>query len=220
MSQPSSPADTDALLCQVSQGNDLALQQLLSQHRQRLRQMISMRMDPRLAARIDASDVVQETFMQAASQLPQDLLERPLPFYPWLRQLAWQRLQRLHHRHVTAQRRSVTREQAASMMLSDSSIVPLAQRIHRGATALSSPTPSAIASSVELQQRVRTALQELSEGDREILVLRFLEQLSPTEIAAVLDIAAGTVRVRQLRALQRLQTRLSVSDQNPLIQAD
>jgi RNA polymerase sigma-70 factor, ECF subfamily len=206
----SSQTDTDQLLRQVADGCTRAVDQLLARHRRQLRRMIGVRMDGRVAARVDASDVVQETLMEAARQLPEYLEQRPLPFYPWLRQIAWKRLERLHQRHVVAQRRSVTREQERPIMLSDRSLSPLARRLlSRGAT------PSRAAVNEEARQRVRQALEQLGERDREVLVLRFLEQMSAAEIAVVLAIPEGTVRVRQLRALQRLQSLLSDMNEEP-----
>ena len=86
---------------------------------------MSVRMDPRLAARFDPSDVVQEALLTASIQLPRHAQARGLPFYPWLRQLAWQRLVHLHNHHFTAQRRSVVRE--VGMQLSNDSVLKLAE---------------------------------------------------------------------------------------------
>src|ERR1700757_2715447 len=88
--------------------------ELLDRHRDRLRRMVAVRLDPRLAAGVDPSDVVQEALAKADAKLDRYLRERPLPFYPWLRQLAQERLIDLHRRHVQARRRSVTREEAAA----------------------------------------------------------------------------------------------------------
>jgi RNA polymerase sigma-70 factor, ECF subfamily len=144
------------LLRRVGDGSDDALQQLLARHRQRLRQMVAVRMDAPLAARVDASDVVQETLMEAARQLPDYVEQWPLPFYPWLRQIAWKRLERLHERHLAAQRRSVRREQEHGFMVSDNSLAPLAHRLlERG------PSPSRIVAGRETRRRVRSALEQL-----------------------------------------------------------
>src|SRR6516164_2048002 len=109
MSNPAAP-DTDELLEQVRRGDGSARQLLLGRHRQRLRRMIELRLDRRLAARIDPSDVVQETLAEANQKLLDFARRRPLPFYPWLRCLAWERLVQIHRRHIAAQRRSVRRE--------------------------------------------------------------------------------------------------------------
>jgi RNA polymerase sigma-70 factor, ECF subfamily len=84
---PASP-DTDELLNRTAHGDRAARDQLLVRHRQRLRQAVAYRLDRRLAARVDPSDVVQEVLAEAARKLPDYLRERPLPFYPWLRQMA------------------------------------------------------------------------------------------------------------------------------------
>ena len=81
--------DTDLLLDRAASGDSAARQQLLERHRRRLQKMISLRLDRRLAARVDPSDVVQEALADAGRKLDDYLRDRPLPFYPWLRQLAW-----------------------------------------------------------------------------------------------------------------------------------
>jgi RNA polymerase sigma-70 factor (ECF subfamily) len=194
--------DTDQLLDRAGQGDPSARQQLLIRHQQRLRDMVALRMDRRLAVRIDPSDVVQETLAEAVRQLSDYLRRRPLPFYPWLRQLAWERLVQLHRRHVRTQKRSVLREEHG-LPLSDQSALALADRLfHRGSS------PSARLHRQERRDRVQAALAQLAEPDREVLVLRHLEGLSTREIAAILGITEGAVYTRHLRALERLRTLL------------
>src|SRR2546423_14660260 len=85
-------SDTDALLKQLAAGNSQAADALLVRHRERLKKMVSCRMDPRLAARVSPSDVVQETMLTAAKDLKSFARQRPMPFYPWLRRLGGDRL--------------------------------------------------------------------------------------------------------------------------------
>ena len=191
---------TEELIERAGRGDALARQELLVRHQARLRQMIAVRMDRRLGARLDPSDVVQEVFADACQKLGNYLQERPLPFYPWLRQLAWERLVKLHQRHIRAQKRSTTREQRYDMALSDESAMALANRL-----LTSGSSPSRQAMRAELRHRVQAALAQLADRDREVLVMRYLEQLSTREIAAVLGIAEGAVKTRHLRALQRLR---------------
>jgi RNA polymerase sigma-70 factor (ECF subfamily) len=195
--------DTEQLIQRAGRGDPAARAQLLVRHQQRLRQMIAVRMDRRLAARIDPSDVVQETLADAVQQLSDYLRHPSLPFFPWLRQLAWERLIELHRRHVQAQRRSVRREERWAPPLPDESALELAGRlVARGSS------PSARLGRDELRRSVQAALARLAEHDREVLVLRHLEQLSTSEIAAVLGITEGAVYTRHLRALERLRTLL------------
>ena len=200
---PLSAPDTDELLRRTAQGDRQARHALLSRHRHRLKNMVALRLDRRLAARVDASDVVQEVLLEAAQGLDDYLRERPLPFYPWLRQLACDHLIDLHRRHLRAQKRSVKREVPLAPHLSDASAMQLADRM---LARQSSPSDRAIRR--ELRQRLQAALDRLDEQDREVLVLRHLEQLSTRETAAVLGIREGAVKTRHLRALERLRVLL------------
>ena len=194
-------ADTEELLDRAGNGDDAAGQELLRRHRDRLRRMVAVRFDRRLAARVDPSDVVQEALADAARKLPEYLKQRPLPFYPWLRRLAWERLVKLYQRHIAAEKRSVTRESPA--LLSDESALELVRWVFaRG------PSPSDLAMRAELSGRVHAALAQLSERDREVLVLRYLEQLATADIAAVLGATVGAIKVRHLRALERIRALL------------
>jgi RNA polymerase sigma-70 factor (ECF subfamily) len=162
--------------------------------------MVACRMDPRLAARFDPSDVVQESLAEADRRLDDYLRERPLPFYPWLRQLAWERLVEQHRRHLRASRRSVLREEAESPVLFSGSALELAERLLD-----SGQGPSAALQREELRERVRAALDALPEGDREVLTLRYLEQLKAREVGDVLGLSESAAKKRVLRALERLR---------------
>jgi RNA polymerase sigma-70 factor (ECF subfamily) len=134
----------------------------------------------------------------ADRRLPDYLRDRPLPLYPWLRQLACDQLAALGRRHIRAGNRSVTREEPAPV--TDASMQELAERlVARGSN------PSARVQRNERQARVQFALGRLSEHDREVLVLRHLEQLTTSEIAAILNISEAAVHSRHLRALRRLR---------------
>jgi RNA polymerase sigma-70 factor, ECF subfamily len=195
-------ADTEHLLEQAAAADGAAREQLLQRHRRRLGRMVAVRFDPRLAARVDPSDVVQETLAEASANLDRYLRERPLPFYPWLRQIAQRRLIELHRRHVQAGRRSVTRE-VGLPGLPDHSALALADRLFARAS-----SPSARLRRQERRDRVRAALAALPEQDREVLVLRILEALPTRDTAAVLGISEVAVRSRQVRALDRLKVLL------------
>jgi RNA polymerase sigma-70 factor (ECF subfamily) len=200
--------DTDQLLDRASRGDRDARHELLARHRDRLRVMVAARLDRRLAARLDASDVVQETLAEAARRLDDYLRERPLPFYPWLRHLAWERLVKEHRAHLARGKRSVRREEPGVLRLPEESIAELAQRL-----ACSASSPSRQAVRAELRDRVRAALALLSEIDREVLVLRYLEQLPLREVAAVLGLGESAVKMRHVRALERLRALLEAESE-------
>jgi RNA polymerase sigma-70 factor (ECF subfamily) len=196
-------ANTEELVALACRGDEEARGRLLMLHRDRLRRMVAVRMDRRLSARLDPSDVVQEALADAARKLPIFLRERPLPFYPWLRQIAWERLAKLHDRHLRALKRSVTREELGALVLPEASVVELSRRLVDSGT-----SPSKQAMRDEQSARVRAALGGLCEHDRELLLLRYVEQLSIHEIAAALGTTEGAVKTRHLRALERLRRAL------------
>jgi RNA polymerase sigma-70 factor, ECF subfamily len=189
--------DTDELLASVADGDSSAREQLLRRHRDRLLRMIAVRLDSRVAPRVDPSDVVQEVLIEANRRLDSYVRTRPLPFYPWLRQIAVDQIGMTHRRHVRAARRTVRREEPAG--LPDASAYELAGRL-----LISSLGPSARLRREEQRIHIRSALDRLPERDREILALRYLEQLSTAEVAAVLSISEAAVKMRLLRAVQRL----------------
>lgn len=196
--------EAEELVRRARAGNQSAMHQLLTLHRDRLRRMIAVRMDPRLAARMDPSDVLQEATAEAARRLPDFLQNSDCSFYPWLRKIAWERLVHVHRQHIHAQKRSVKRETGWSFDLPDQSVQQMAEWIEASST-----SPSRRMVREELMQRVREALDQLAADDREVLVLRHLEQLPFKEVAAVLELSGSAVQSRYRRALERLHDLLS-----------
>ena len=200
---PQSPPDTGELVDRAAGGDAAARQQLLVRHRARLRRMVAVRLDRRLAARVDPSDLVQESLVDAARGLDAYLKERPLPFYPWLRQFAVRRLTNLARDHIAVRKRSVTREEPWELPLPDRSAVALAERLVASGT-----SPSGKAMRGEQLDRVREAMAALDPAYREVLVLRHLEGMSITEVAAALGITVAAAKKRHVRALERIRERL------------
>lgn len=190
---PDLPADpgSEALLREAAGGDAEALGRLLDQHRERLRRMVAFRLERNLAAHLDASDIVQEALADAVRKLPDYSRKRPLPFYPWLHRLASERL-------VQARRRY--RRDSKVDAWPDSSANLLVDRLVAG-----EPTPGHALIRAEQRQRVRAALDRLAPPDREILIMRYLEDLTFPTIATILGIEEGAAKMRHLRALQRIR---------------
>ncbi len=195
---------SEELLERVCRGEAGAEDALFERYRARLRRVVALRLDRRLAARLDPSDVVQEALAEAHRQLEDYRAEQPLPFYLWLRGITLNRLVDAHRRHLLAQKRSVLHEARAVPAPNDESVLELAERLLQPGT-----SPSGAACQEEQRQRLQALLMQLGERDREVLVLRHLEGLSLAEIAAVLCIREGAVKVRHFRALERLRALLA-----------
>jgi len=185
------------------------LDEWLSVHRDRLRAMVAMRLDPRLVGRIDPSDVIQEAFLEAAQRYPEYCRNPNLSPYLWLRFLTMQRLLILHRRHTQSKNRDAARE----VRLEDApeiSVDGLARCL-----ADSSTSPSGRAARADEVARLQQALGTLEPLDREILALRHFEQLTNREAADVLGIRPGTASQRYFRAVERLREVLKPEEDSP-----
>jgi RNA polymerase sigma-70 factor (ECF subfamily) len=194
----------DPLLEQARCGDAEAVERLLTVHRDPLRRLIALRLDPALAARLDASDLVQDVLLEAHRRL-QDYLKNPsMPFHLWLRHIAKDHIIDAHRRHRQAQRRSLDREQPiVPAVLADHSSYELA-----GQLVDPELTPASEAIRRELQRRLDTAVAELDEDDREIILLRHREQQSNQDVARALGLSEAAASMRYLRAVRRLRDAL------------
>jgi RNA polymerase sigma-70 factor, ECF subfamily len=197
--QPDS-AHTCALLERLRAGDLAALEELLARHRPALMEFVEIHLDPRLRARVDPSDVAQETQMELVRRMDEFLRKKPMPFRLWLRKKAYERLLNLRRDHLKRARRSVLREAA----LPDRSSLLLALPLLSAA-----PSPSDQLAARDRAERLARAVERLPEADREILLLRHAEDLPFEEVACVLDITAAAARQRFGRALIRLQKLLA-----------
>jgi RNA polymerase sigma-70 factor, ECF subfamily len=190
---------TGGLLDKAGEGDLSARHELLERYRRYLRGLIAVRLDRRVARRVDASDIVQDTLTDASVRMDHYLRARPLPFIDWLRRLARDRVVDAHRRHLGSLRRSVARERPTSE-LTDASAMELGRRIMAADT-----SPSNRLDRRERFERIAAGLASLPERDRQVLVMWYLEQRPAREIAEALGITERGLRSRHLRALLRLR---------------
>jgi RNA polymerase sigma-70 factor (ECF subfamily) len=195
------PLETQTLLDQARDGNMRAAEQLLANHREPIRRMIDLRLDPAIAARLDASDVVQEVLLEASRRLDSYLRSPAMPFHLWLRHIAKDHIIDAHRKHRLAQRRGVDREQP---------VLPAALANHSSAELTAQfvdpeLTPASAAMQQELERRLHLAIGRLEEEDREIILLRHFEQLSNQDVATLHGLSEPAASMRHLRALRRLR---------------
>jgi RNA polymerase sigma-70 factor, ECF subfamily len=195
------PGETSELLRRAAAGDRASWGRLLQGHRDRLRRMVTLRLDPRLRGRLDPSDVLQEAYLEASARLA-DYLARPtMPFFLWLRFLAGQKMVTLHRRHLGVHMRAAGREVSLHRGgLPETTTGVLADRL-----LARDPRPSEAAAREELKLRLREALDAMGPIDREVLALRHFEHLSRAETAEVLGIQEAAVSKRYVRALKRLK---------------
>ena len=178
-----------------------ALAALFDEHRDRLRRMVELRLDPRLRPRLDASDVLQEAFLDVARDLEAYLADPKLPPLLWLRLHVGRRLTTLHRQHLGARMRDAGREISLYQgALPEASSAALASMLLGRHT-----SPTQAAQRAERMLRVQEALNSLDSIDREVLALRHFEQLGRAEAAQVLGISQDAGAKRYFRALKRLK---------------
>jgi RNA polymerase sigma-70 factor, ECF subfamily len=194
-------SETGRLLGRARAGDRLALSELLERYRERLRRMVDLRLDWRLRGRLDASDVVQEAFVDVARRLDDYLRNPKLPPFLWLRLIVGERLTNLHRQHLGFKMRDAGREVSLYReALPEASSAALASMLLGQHT---SPTQAAMRA--ERMLRVQEALNSLDPVDREVLALRHFEQLNRAETAQVLGISEDAGAKRYIRALKRLK---------------
>jgi len=194
-------ASTMALLERARAGEQAALNEVFSRHRSRLRTMVELRLDRKLQARIDPSDVIQDAYVDVVNRLEEYLREPHLPLFLWLRLMVGERLMKLHRHHVGTQMRDAGLE-----VLLYRGALPMASSAALAAQLLgkhTSPTQAVVRA--ERMLRLQEALNTLEPLDREVLSLRQLEELTLAETAQALDIQESAAAKRYVRALKRLK---------------
>lgn len=163
-----------------------------------LRLLANMQLDKRLRSKVDASDIVQQTMLQAHLARDQFRGENDRQRAAWLRQIL---TRNLHHatRDLTRDKRDVRREKQLQAAV-DQSSMRLEQLLAAGAS-----TPSVKVQRGEQLLAMATAIEKLPELHREALLLHYLEQKSMTEIAEQIGKTRGAVAGLVRRALATLR---------------
>ena len=199
------PPGADALLASAGAGDAAAWGALLMAHQQRLWRMVAFRMDPRLRGRVDAIDVVQDAFVQAAAHRSDYFGAPGTPLFLWLRTITANKLVETHRHHLGTRMRDAKRQQPLDAPnWRDDTSARLCAQLTAGLT-----RPSVAAVRGEVTTRLAEALEGMDPIDREILALRHFEQLTNAEAAQVLGIQEDAAAKRHLRALRRLKDVLS-----------
>lgn len=183
-------------------GNTGPLWSALDAYRDRLRRMIAFRMHRGIQGRVDASDIVQESFLEVVQRLDRFLDEDKIPFYVWVRFITLQKLQQQLRYHLGAEARDARREVRAGFGGPESTFGAFELARSLVASGLS---PSKNLAEEERISRLQGVLGELGVDDLEVIALRHFEELSNSEAAHVLGIKESAASRRYLRAIVRLK---------------
>jgi RNA polymerase sigma-70 factor (ECF subfamily) len=200
--------DTD-LLARAAAGDAAAWGALVTTHHERLARMVHFRMDPRLRARLDADDVLQDAFVEAAEHRGDFFRATPaVSLFLWLRGVVGNKLLEVHRQHLGTRMRDAKRERSLDRGSDSTSAGQTSAALCAQLTAgLTRPSVAAVRGEIRL--RLTEALDRMDPTDREVLALRHFEQLSNREAADVLGIQERAAAKRYLRALERLKQILS-----------
>ena len=193
------PANPEQLLQEARAGDAATLGQLLEQYRRYLALLARVQIGQRLQRKADASDLVQETFLEAHRQFPSFRGTSEAQFVRWLRQLLAGSLANLLRRYLGTRGRDVRLELEIEGALDQSSMM-----LDRGLVAEQS-SPSQQAAGREQAVMLAEALAQLPEDYRDVLVLRHLEGLTFPEVARRMERSLDSVEKLWMRALARLR---------------
>jgi len=189
------------VLRRLGDGDENAVAELFSQHRERLLRMVAFRLDSRLKGRVDSDDILQEAYLDAVQRIGYFIGNPVTTIFVWFRMIVLQTMTNVHRRHLGTKMRDASLEAPKRHQGVNESTVASITGFLTGH--LTSPSQAAIRE--EQSQQLTDALEGLAELDREILALRHFEELTNAESAEILGIEAKTASVRYFRAIRRLR---------------
>jgi len=200
-----SHANAEILLAQALAGSSEFLGRLLHQYRNYLKLLVMSQLERRLQSRVSASDVVQETFLEANRDFSAFRGTTTNEFRAWLRRILVNNLHRTVEQHVLTRKRDVRREV---------SLEALAHSLERSTVRLEAiladpgASPSADLRLQEMQIVLADRLAELPADYREVILLRHVEGMSFDEVARHMERTSGAARMLWLRAIELLRKRM------------
>lgn len=203
--------DRSALLTRANEGNEESLGQLLESYRNYLYLVARTQINLHLAVRVNPSDLVQETFLQAYRQFGQFQGGTEAELLSWLRRILVRSIVGAFQKHLNAKKRDVRRERPMDQVIR---AIDQSSRMVEAALVAQGSTPSHQAQRRELAALVADRLAELPARNREVIILRNLEGRSFDEIAERIGGTADGARKLWARAINRLRL-TSDEESNP-----
>jgi len=200
-------ARPEQLLARATSHGGEHLGRLLGLYRDYLRMLARVEIGRRLQSKVDASDLVQETMLEAHKNFPHFRGTSEPEFVAWLRQIMAAVLCGLVRRYLGTQKRDIRLERTLRESLDRSSLL-LGQGFVDGHS-----SPSQQATRREQAVLLANALAKLADDYREVLVLRHLEGLSFPEISRRMGRSLDSVEKLWVRGLARLRQVMEVCDE-------
>jgi RNA polymerase sigma-70 factor (ECF subfamily) len=199
------PTDFGLWLSAARDGSRDALGQALESCRRYLLWVARHELHDDLQAKGGASDLVQETFLEAQLAFAHFQGNSEVELRTWLRRLLHHRAAKFSRRYRTTQKRRLARE--TPLTATD---LPAGWE---GALHAELPSPSMQLIALEQAQRLRQALERLTDDHRWVITLRYVEQCSFEEIGRRMQRTANAARLLWLRAIERVKHELRDADE-------
>jgi RNA polymerase sigma-70 factor (ECF subfamily) len=195
-------SDSSRLLSRAKGGSEAARGALFEHHRHYLELLACVEIGRRLKTKVDPSDIVQETFLEAHRGFDGFRGRSQPEFAAWLRTILGRRVARVVRRYLRNQGRDVRREEMLDLALEQSSLA-----LERGLGAVQ-PSPSGDAAKREQGILLANALARLPPDYRDAVVLRNFEGLSFLEVGERMGRSVDSVQKLWVRALSRLRSEM------------
>lgn len=170
---------------------------LVQTQRKRLLRFLELNLHSSIRSRLCPEDILSEITAKCPRNIAEMLTWTPARFYGWLIRVARRKLCSAYREHLGASCRSVHRETSLEQFFGSSDSHPM--------LAGAAEDSAAVVIRAELAELVRASIEQLSKRDQQVLVLRYLQELSPQAVAEKLGISAENCRKREHRAGLKLR---------------
>jgi RNA polymerase sigma-70 factor (ECF subfamily) len=195
---------TNRLLRRAGGTDPQPLADLFARHRERLRNMVRLRLDRRLHGGVRSAAVLQQVYLDVCRRIGEYQARPAQSFFLWLRQLTGERLQAIHRQHLGDREADAVRKLSLHR-----GALPGVNSVSMAAQLLGDRAANQAAARADLLLRLEEALNGLDPLDREVLALCHFEELGEEELAGVLGLDPAAASARYVRALEQLTAILS-----------
>lgn len=193
---------------QAKKGDEQSLGALLESYERYLKLLAEVQLGSRLRGKVDASDIVQETFLEAHRAIGRFRGDSSEQLVTWLKSILATRLANTMRHYLGTQARDIRLEERIGLSL-DQSAISLG-----GILAAPGSSPSQHVASKEQSQMVAEALLRLPADYREVIVMRHLEGETFPTIATAMNRSVDSVEKLWLRGMAKLKREVQRGDKD------
>ena len=196
MSGETDPAEVLRWVQAATRGDSEAMQRMLMGQHAWLLRFVDRSLDPRMRARLDPEDVLQDAYTEACRHVTECSFDSPNQFYKWLQTIVRNKLTD-QQRGLWTEKRDPRREVRATQRTSYGDLFDRLQA--------SGGTPSRMAARREGAAVIATCMAQLKDEYRQVVQLRFLDGRRVAEVMEIMGKSEGAVHMLCHRALKELR---------------